>query len=108
MPNALKPLVKAAHQVSLRLVGPREADSAELAKIRAAMVEHIIDCELRTVRRVRIQLENAQSAMQLWLLRSEVYQAVSEKFGQAAAAERVAALKPLFRRFVPEKQLRTG
>ena len=106
MPPALKPFVTAALAVGQRLSGPRVADSADLTRIRAAMLERVIDCELKTVRRIRVQLAGATSAMQLWLLRSELYQALSEQFGQAEAAARVDTLRPLFQGFLPSKQLR--
>lgn len=106
MPYAFKPLAAAAEAVGRRLSGQRVADSADLTRIRAAMLERVIDCELKTVRRIRVQLAGATSAVQLWLLRSEVYQAISEQFGQAEAAARVESLRPLFRGFLPTKQLR--
>jgi hypothetical protein len=68
----------------------------------------VLDCELKTVRRIRVQLAGASSAVQLWLLRSEVYQAVSEQFGQAEAAARIESLQPLFEGFLPAKQLRAA
>ena len=52
------------------------------------------------------QLDAASTVMQLWLLRSELYQALSEQFGQAEAAARVDTLRPLFQGFLPSKQLR--
>jgi hypothetical protein len=106
MPYALKPFAAAAEAMGRRLSGQRVADSADLTRIRSAMLERVIDCELKTVRRIRMQLAGATSAVQLWLLRSEVYQAISEQFGQAEAAARVESLRPLFRGFLPTKQLR--
>ncbi len=106
MPNTLQPLAAAAAAVGRRLSGQRRADSADLTRIRSAMLERVIDCELKTVRRIRMQLSGATSAVQLWLLRSEVYQAISEQFGQAEARARVESLRPLFQGFLPTKQLR--
>ena len=103
---ALKPLVAAAQVVGRHFGGQRVADSADLTRIRSAMLERVIDCEIKTVRRIRMQLAGATTAVQLWLLRSELYQAVSEKFGQAEAKARVDSLCPLFRGFLPSKQLR--
>ena len=106
MSHALKPLAVVAQAVGRHFGGPRVADSADLTRIRAAMLERVIDCDIKTVRRVRMQLASATSAVQLWLLRSEVYQAVAERFGQAEATARIDSLRPLFRGFVPSKQLR--
>ena len=106
MSPALKPFAAAALVVGRCFGGPRVADSADLTRIRSAMLERVIDCEIKTVRRIRVQLAGATSAVQLWLLRSEVYQAVSEQFGQAEATARIDSLRPLFRGFLPSKQLR--
>ena len=106
MTHALQPFAAAAKAVGRRLSGQRRADSADLTRIRHAMLERVLDCELKTVRRIRMQLADATSAVQLWLLRSEIYQAISEQFGQAEAALRVESLRPLFQGFLPAKQLR--
>ena len=101
MPPALKPFAFAVQALSRRLGGQRTASKADLTRIRSAMLERVLDCELKTVRRIRVQLAGASSAVQLWLLRSEVYQAVSEQFGQAEAAARIESLQPLFKGFLP-------
>ncbi|MDO5623267.1 MAG: hypothetical protein Q4G71_01085 [Pseudomonadota bacterium] len=106
MIQALKPLSDAVRSLHKRMTGARAATVAELAQIRTAMLEHMLDCDIKTVRRVRLQMESATTALQLWMLRSEVYQAVSEQFGQHEAAQRVARLGPLFRGLVPQRKLR--
>ena len=45
--------------------------------------------------------------MQLWLLRSEIYQAVSDQYGQQEAMRRVKRLTPEFEGLLPERQLRS-
>jgi hypothetical protein len=71
-----------------------------LEEMRQAMVESVIDCSPKSTRAVRTQVSAATSAQQLWLLRSEVYQAVSDEFGQSEAERRISALTPLFEGFV--------
>ena len=75
--------------------------------LRRALGEQVLDCELRVARRVRAHLDGASSVMQLWLLRSEIYQAVSDQFGQRAAMRRVKLLTPEFEGLLPERQLRS-
>ena len=104
---AFKPLARVAVQLSERLKRPRKATAAELNQIRRRMGEQVLDCELKTARRVRSQLEGARTAMQLWLLRSEIYQAVSDQFGQHEAMRRVKLLTPEFEGLLPERQLRS-
>lgn len=106
MIQALKPLSKAVHALRRKMAGIREASASDLTRIRSAMLEHMLDCDTKTVRRVRVQMEGATTALQLWMLRSEVYQAVSERFGQREASRRVADLAPLFRGLLPDAQLR--
>ena len=53
------------------------------------------------------QLDAASTVMQLWLLRSEIYQAVSDQFGQQEAMRRVKLLTPEFEGLLPERQLRS-
>ncbi|QTD44633.1 hypothetical protein [Ottowia testudinis] len=106
MIQALRPLAQAALNVGRRMAGPRTATLADLARIRRAMGEQVLDCELKVARRVRTQLDSAATVLQLWLLRSEIYQAVSDQFGQHEAMRRVKRLKPLFEGLLPERQLK--
>ena len=53
------------------------------------------------------QLDAASTVMQLWLLRSAIYQAVSDQFGQQEAMRRVKLLTPEFEGLLPERQLRS-
>ena len=98
---AFKPLARVAVQLGDRLKRPRKATAAELEQIRRRMGEQVLDCELKTARGVRSQLEGARTAMQLWLLRSEIYQAVADQFGQPEAQRRVDRLAPLFAGLLP-------
>ena len=108
MIQSLRPLAEAALNVGRRMTGPRPASLIDLARIRKAMGEQVLDCELKAARRVRSQLDTAGSVMQLWLLRSEIYQAVSDQFGQHEASRRVKRLTPLFDGLLPERQLRSA
>lgn len=107
MIQSLKPLAQAALNVGRFVTGPRTATTADMARIRRAMGEQVLDCELRVGRRVRTQLDAASTVMQLWLLRSEIYQAVSDQFGQHEAMRRVKLLTPEFEGLLPERQLRS-
>ena len=106
MIQSLKPLAQAALNVGRFVTGPRTATTADMAR-RRAMGEQVLDCELRVGRRVRTQLDAASTVMQLWLLRSEIYQAVSDQFGQQEAMRRVKLLTPEFEGLLPERQLRS-
>ncbi|MDO5692120.1 MAG: hypothetical protein Q4G70_06535 [Pseudomonadota bacterium] len=106
MLEAFKPLIRAVLNMGRRFSGTRTATVSELARIRRIMSEQVLDCEVRVARRVRAHLDGASSAMQLWLLRAEIYQAVSDQFGQQEAMRRVERLAPLFEGLLPANQLR--
>ena len=107
MIQSLKPLAQAALNVGRFVTGPRTATTADMARIRRAMGEQVLDCELRVARRVRAHLDGASSVMQLWLLRAEIYQAVADEFGQPEAMRRVERLAPLFDGLLPARQRAT-
>jgi hypothetical protein len=92
MNTAFTTLVRSISQ----LFRGRRPGKNELARVRFAMIEQVLDCNLRTVSRVRKAIESARTMMHLWLLRSEIFQAVSERFGQSEAMRRMALLAPYF------------
>ncbi|MFV0681502.1 hypothetical protein [Ottowia sp.] len=67
-----------------------------LREIRTAMVEQVLDCPPARTRSARAHINAAESTQQLWLLRGEVYQAISDQFGQHEAERRMALIEPLF------------
>ncbi|HPK33630.1 hypothetical protein [Ottowia sp.] len=71
-----------------------------LDEMRSALIEQVIDCDPKQTRHVRLGVKTARSVQQLWLLRSEVYQVVSNEFGQHEAERRISDLAPMFERFV--------
>ena len=93
--------------ITRRIVGgatEEHASDASLNKIRIKMIDAVLDCPPARTRRARVQVNSAESAQQLWLVRGEVYQAVSDEFGQHEAERRLATLEPLFPKQVREPQ----
>ncbi len=99
--KALRHLARAALRASRPLYRPRTPTPGELAHIRSQMGLQVLDCERGAARRARAQLEASASAQQLWLLRSEIFQVVTHRFGQSEAERRVATLTPLFDGLLP-------
>ena len=62
-PPNFRTVAAAALVVGRCFGGPRVADSADLTRIRSAMLERVIDCEIKTVRRIRMQLAGATTAV---------------------------------------------
>jgi hypothetical protein len=104
---ALRPLARAALRLGNHLSSMRAPTRAEMANIRRVMGEQVLDCELSAARRVRAHLRSADTIVQLWLLRAEIYQAVANEFGQPEAMRRVEHLAPLFDGLLPAR-LRTA
>mgnify|MGYP001307960133 CR=1 FL=1 len=86
---------------------PREADAAperstpDLEAIRQAMRLAVAPCSNDHRARATGQIARAGSAVELWLLRSSLYQYLAQDLGQAEATRRCSALLPLFKDAVP-------
>ena len=78
-----------------------EADPPDPEAIRQAMRMAVAPCSNEHRARATGQIARADSVVELWLLRSSLYQYLAQDLGQAAAAQRVADLLPLFKDAVP-------
>jgi hypothetical protein len=82
-----------------------EPDDLELDDVRTAVIATLKDCDGAACERMRWRLQAAQSAQDLWLLRSEIFQMVSAQHCQAEAAARINGLLPAFERYLPARML---
>ena len=88
-----------------RMVGERPGrNDTSLSAIRMAMIEQVLDCPPARSRQARVQVAVARTAQQLWLLRGEIYQVISNEFGQKEAERRLAWLEPLFAGHLPAQR----
>ncbi len=86
--------------------GPHHRAGAEdLAAIRCQMELCIVDCTHPAARRLRRQIVRAGTPQELWLLRNDAYQLISQQFDQATAARRINELRPCFKRFIKPRLL---
>jgi hypothetical protein len=76
-----------------------------LQKLREEMLAAIADCPQRARDRITLSLYRAHTGLDLWLLRSDIFQCVSRERGQDEARRRVNALRPGFAQHIPKKQL---
>ena len=90
--------------------GPDRQDAAgseatmpppNLDDIRQAMRMAVAPCSDEHRARATGQIARATSAVELWLLRSSLYQYLAQDLGQAEAQRRTADLLPLFGGAVP-------
>jgi hypothetical protein len=102
MSSAFTPLVEKVRSI---FSGKRSTGERDLSRVRFVMLEQVLDCDRKTVRRVRRATESARTMVQLWLVRSEIFQAVSERFGQSEATRRVALIAPYFDTFPQSKRM---
>lgn len=77
----------------------------DLQPIRTALLQCIADCENVSTHRLRHKIEQAKSAQELWLLRNDAYQLISQQTSQAVAAERINALITHFEGWLETRQL---
>jgi hypothetical protein len=85
---------------------PRAATGLHaLQIIRTELLRCIADCEGVPAARLRHRIDNAKSGQELWLLRIDAYQLVSQRHTQAVAAERINALIHCFQGVLDARKL---
>lgn len=77
-------------------------DTPDLQPIRAAMTEAMAPCTESHRLRAALRIELAGSAVELWLIRADIFQYLAQDLGQKAAALEITRLAPLFQGLVPE------
>lgn len=77
----------------------------ELARIRRHLERSIEDCSGTPVTRLRKQIDQAHTPQELWQLRNDAYQLISQRHNQAVAAERINRLLQDFEGWLDPKQL---
>ncbi len=73
----------------------------DLRVIRAAMKLAISPCSESHRLRAVLRIELAESALELWLLRADIFQYLAQDLGQTIAAQEITRLAPLFKGLVP-------
>ena len=72
----------------------------DLDNMRSVMLLAVASCSEAS--RLRIdQLKHATSAVELWLIRADIFQCLAREVGQKHAALQVAELDPLFKKALP-------
>ena len=88
-----------------RAPGRRPPSLKDLQSIQTALLQCITDCDNVPAQRLRHKIEQAKSAQELWLLRNDAYQLISQQTSQAVAAERINALIAHFDGWLEPRQL---
>lgn len=88
-----------------RKTGKSSPSLKDIQVIRTALLQSVADCEGVSVHRLRHKIEHSQTAQDLWLLRNDAYQMISQHSSQKEAAERINALLAVFDGWVDARQL---
>lgn len=86
-------------------VGRKTPHLRDLQAIRVALLRCIEDCDSVSARRLNHKIINTRTVQELWLLRNDAYQLISQQHSQAVAAERINALISSFEGWVEPRHL---
>lgn len=84
---------------------PRAPRLRELMAIRQHLLFTIEDCLSVPAHRLRRQIEQARTPLELWLLRNDAFQLIAQRHDQRTAAQRIDALIQIFEGWLDPKQL---
>ncbi len=73
----------------------------DLDNMRSIMLLAVASCSEASRLRIEDQLKHATSAVELWLIRADIFQCLAREVGQKRAALQVAELDPLFKDALP-------
>lgn len=93
--NSLKPRRKSVKTATLK----------DLQVIRSAMTSCVSDCEDIQAKRLLLKIASAATAQDLWMLRNDAYQVISQQHSQTEAATRINHLMDAFEGWVEPRQL---
>ncbi|MFW2355002.1 hypothetical protein [Hydrogenophaga sp.] len=83
----------------------QKATLKDLAGIRRPLLRCIEDCLDQQALRLRKKIESARTPQELWMLRNDAFQVISQQHDQSVAAERINALIQFFEGWLEPKQL---
>jgi hypothetical protein len=81
------------------------ASLKDLQSIRAALLQCMDDCDSAQAQRLRHKIVQTKTAQELWMLRNDAYQLISQQTSQAVAAERINNLISAFEGWLEPRQL---
>ncbi len=93
------------------IAAPRSSESGKahnrlpIEQIRQNLQTLLHDCKDMRTQRVLYKINVAQTAAELWLLRSDLHQCIAHVHSQTEAAERINSLINVFEGWLPDHQL---
>ena len=83
----------------------QSASLKDLQSIRAALLKCMDDCDSAQAQRLRHKIAQTKTAQELWMLRNDAYQLISQQTSQTIAAERINNLISVFDGWLEPRQL---
>ena len=83
----------------------KTATLKDLQAIRSAMTNCVSDCEGLQAKRLLLKITSAATAQDLWMLRNDAYQVISQQHSQTEATTRINHLIDAFEGWVEPRQL---
>lgn len=77
----------------------------DMAAIRKALESSFDDCTDVSAQRLRLKIENTKTPRELWMLRNDIYQIISQRHNQSVAAERINNLVRVFEGWLDPKHI---
>ncbi len=102
--------MKKSFQAFSSLIGTRmfgasdEQSRLELPAIQQEMLATLQDCPCDRSGQLEQRIQSARTPADLWMLRSDVHQCISQTYTQTEASARINSLAPLFKGWVPDSQ----
>ncbi len=76
-----------------------------IEQIRRSLHSTLEDCKDIRAQRMMFKINAAKTPMELWMLRSDLHQCISQMHSQRVAVERINGLVDVFEGWVPPSQL---
>lgn len=83
----------------------KPATLKDLAGIRKALLLSLEDCTSVGAERLRSKVAQAKTPQELWMLRNDAYQHISQQHDQSVAAERINEMIRFFEGWLDPKQI---
>lgn len=77
----------------------------DLAQIRGALLQCLDGCDGPAGVRLQGKIAQARNPQELWLLRNDAYQVISQHHNQSVAAERINGILTVFEGWLEPKQI---
>jgi uncharacterized membrane protein YccC len=83
----------------------KRASLKDLASIRSALLQSLEDCASLGAERLRTKVAHAKTPQELWMLRNDAYQLISQQHNQSVAADRINDMIRFFEGCLDPKQI---